>query len=66
MFDDKREDVVYNIGCVSSRYKHLSENYKQELENNVQEKLGYKYPKKEKQYQNGQLTLPSFSNKEGK
>lgn len=67
MFDDKREDV-YNKRCASNRLKNFTKNYKQEREKNVQEKLGYEYPKEEKQFQNGQLTLMplAFSNKKGK
>lgn len=67
VFDDKREDVVYDKGRVSYRYKQFTDNFKQELEKNVQEQLRYEYPKKEKQFQNGQLTLLSsaFSHKKG-
>lgn len=68
VFDDKREDVVYDKERISNRYKQFTGNFKQELEKNVQEQLRYEYPKKEKQFQNGQLTLLSsaFFHKKGK
>lgn len=43
-------------------------NYEEELNKIVPKKLGYKYPKKEEQLENMQLTLMSskFSGKKGK
>lgn len=69
MFEDFFNSVRYEVRRFQNLTKNWSNyNYEEELNKIVPKKLGYKYPKKEEQLENMQLTLNSseFSDKKGK
>lgn len=68
-FEEFLNSVRYGVGRFQNLTKNWSNyNYEEELKKIVPKKLGYKYPKKEEQLENMQLTLMSseFSDKKGK
>lgn len=73
MSDGKFKEFLNSVRYCVRRFRNFTKNcsnynYEEELIKIVPKKLGYKYPKKEEQLENVQLTLmPSaFSNKKGK
>lgn len=68
-FEEFLNSVRYGVGRFQNLTKNWSNyNYEEELKKIVPKKLGYKFPKKEKQLENLQSTLMSseFSDKKGK
>lgn len=73
MSDERFEEFLNTVRYYVGRFQNLAKNwsnynYEEELNKIVPKKLGYKYPKKEEQLENMQLTLMSskFSGKKGK
>lgn len=73
MSDGKFEEFLNSVRYGVRRFQNFTKswcnyNYEEELKKIVTKKLGYKYPKKEEQLENLQLTLmlSEFSDKKGK